>query len=107
MQSSHLSPGSLVGRVCAVHHHIKIEAVFLAEFLQQQRKGQGWQRMDSRDLLFFLSGCRSVEAVTPQKRAGAWLLGHYLDLLLIVGENTPLCLKKGMKLNQKSVPALL
>ena len=46
MQSSHLSPGSLVGRVCAVYHHIKIEAVFfLAKFLQQQRlfrKGQGW-----------------------------------------------------------------
>ena len=63
--------------------------------------------MGSRDTLFVLSGHRSVEAVTSQKRAGAWLLGHYLVLpLLIVKENTPLCLK-GMKPNQKSVPELL
>ena len=62
--------------------------------------------MGSRDTLFVLSGHRSVEAIAPQKRTGAWLLGHYLVLLLIVRENTPLCLK-GMKLNQNSVPELL
>ena len=62
--------------------------------------------MGSRDTLFVLSGHRSVEAVAPQKCAGAWLLGHYLVLLLTVRENTPLCLK-GMKLKQKSVPEFL